>query len=68
MRSLPAPSSPMALLFLCVALAGQATAQCILEIPSFEIGGQGGAIFGGWQQFGAIGSVPDAHHGQKAAR
>jgi len=45
-----------------------ASAQCILANPSFEIGGTGGAVFGGWNQFGVVGSVDDSTHGFKAAR
>ena len=40
-----------------VALAlvtGTASAQCILANPSFELAGSGGAVFGGWNQFGAV--------------
>ncbi len=55
-------------LSLGVVFAGQAASQCILANPSFEIGGSGGATFGGWNQFGVVGSVNDAIHGFKAAR
>ena len=44
------------------------SAQCILANPSFEIGGSGGAVFGGWNQFGAVGPVSLAEHGRRAAR
>jgi hypothetical protein len=43
-------------------------AQCILANPSFEIGGTGGQEFGGWYQFGPIGSTSNAPHGAVAAR
>ncbi len=39
-----------------------------LANPSFEIAGSGGAVFGGWDQFGAIGSSNTAWHGSVAAR
>ncbi len=47
---------------------GQARAQCILANPSFELSGSGGHTFGGWNQFGVVGSVNVASHGSKAAR
>lgn len=56
---------------LCSALAffpQDATAQCIIANPSFEIGGSGSQVFGGWNQFGVVGSVSNAPHGSKAAR
>ncbi len=43
-------------------------AQCMLANPSFEIAGQAGALFGGWNQFGAVGSSTAAIHGRMAAR
>jgi hypothetical protein len=55
-------------LSLAVVSAGSAAGQCILANPSFEIGGQAGAVFGGWNQFGAIGAVTGAYHGAQAAR
>lgn len=55
-------------LSLGVVFSGQAGGQCILSNPSFEIAGSGGATFGGWNQFGVIGSVTEASHGSKAAR
>lgn len=48
--------------------ATRAQAQCMLANPSFEIGGQSGAVFGGWNQFGSVGSSTSAVHGAKAAR
>lgn len=45
-----------------------ASAQCMLANPSFEIAGQSGAVFGGWNQFGPVGSVTTALHGATAAR
>jgi len=44
------------------------SAQCILSNPSFEIGGSGGQVFGGWNQFGVVGATSDAPHGALAAR
>ncbi len=58
---------PLILILLTTA-AAPAAAQCILANPSFEVGGSGGAVFGGWNQFGVVGSASDAHHGQVAAR
>lgn len=49
-------------------LVSPAAGQCILANPSFELGGSGGAVFGGWNQFGAVGSVAIASHGSRAAR
>jgi hypothetical protein len=40
----------------------------MLANPSFEIAGQSGAVFGGWNQFGSVGSVTGALHGARAAR
>jgi hypothetical protein len=48
--------------------ARPAQAQCILANPSFEIAGSGGHTFGGWEQFGSVGSVSFASHGSVAAR
>ena len=58
----------IAVLSLGAALSGSAAGQCILANPSFELPGSGGAVFGGWNQFGAIGAVSNATHGAKAAR
>ncbi len=55
-------------LFLAAGFAGQAHGQCILANPSFEIAGSGDDVFGGWNQFGAVGSVAEATHGAAAAR
>ena len=61
--------SVVALILLLGALfTVQAAGQCILANPSFELVGSGGAIFGGWNQFGVVGSVTAATHGAKAAR
>ncbi len=49
-------------------IAGHAGGQCILANPSFEIDGSGGEVFGGWEQFGQVGSVTVASHGAQAAR
>jgi hypothetical protein len=48
--------------------ARPAHAQCILANPSFEVAGSAGRVFGGWNQFGAFGSTPNATHGAVAAR
>ena len=39
-----------------------------LANPSFEVPGSGGAVFGGWDQFGVIGSINTAYHGSVAAK
>jgi len=63
---------PAALPFLAVcfgiAAGGSASGQCLLANPSFEIGGSGGRLFGGWNQFGVVASSPTAAHGAVAAR
>jgi hypothetical protein len=41
--------------------------QCLLANPSFELSGSG-AVFGGWNQFGVVGSSTEATHGAVAAR
>lgn len=61
-------SLAVALLLLSNPLAEDALAQCILANPSFEIAGTGGARFGGWNQFGLVGSSTDAVHGAMSAR
>lgn len=61
------PATALALVFLVLSSA-EAPGQCILANPSFEIGGSGGAVFGGWSQFGTIGAVTTAVHGARAAR
>ncbi len=48
--------------------AGPALGQCMLANPSFELPGSLGAVFGGWNQFGPVGSSPNATHGAVAAR
>jgi len=59
----------VAALFAAVSLASdEAGAQCIISNPSFEVGGSGAQVFGGWNQFGAVGSVSNAPHGSFAAR
>jgi hypothetical protein len=66
-------SHPRRLLLVAVALAGVATlaatasAQCILANPSFEIAGSG-TVFGGWSQFGSVGSSTVCAHGHAAAK
>ncbi|MBC8384121.1 MAG: hypothetical protein H8E57_01220, partial [Candidatus Cloacimonetes bacterium] len=45
-----------------------AAGQCILANPSFEISGSGGNVFGGWNQFGDVGSDSEAVHGYYAAK
>jgi len=51
-----------------LAATAPAHAQCILANPSFEVGGSGGYVFGGWEQFGDVGSTGFATHGSAAAR
>jgi len=68
MRCKHARNALVALLTLSAAFTGQAFGQCILANPSFELGGSGGAVFGGWNQFGVVGTVATATHGSKAAR
>jgi FlgD Ig-like domain len=53
---------------LCLVGAVPALGQCILANPSFEIAGSSGPVFGGWNQFGNVGSVTLASHGHRAAR
>ena len=55
-------------LSLCFLYTGSAMGQCILSNPSFEIAGTGGPVFGGWNQFGNVGSTTSASHGHRAAR
>jgi hypothetical protein len=55
-------------LFLVLFAANGAQGQCMLANPSFEIGGSSGKVFGGWNQFGSIGSSTNATHGAVAAR
>ncbi|MEE8572803.1 MAG: hypothetical protein V3T20_06050, partial [Gemmatimonadota bacterium] len=56
------------LVVMSVIPSAEAPAQCILTNPSFEIGGSSGNVFGGWNQFGVIGSTSNATHGSVAAR
>ncbi|RPJ41485.1 MAG: hypothetical protein EHM19_11825, partial [Candidatus Latescibacterota bacterium] len=56
------------LLLLAGGLGGTSFGQCLFSNPSFEVGGTGGAVFGGWNQFGAVGSSSNATHGFAAAR
>lgn len=53
---------------LAVAGAASASAQCLLMNPSFEVAGSAGATFGGWNQFGSVGSSVTLAHGAVAAR
>lgn len=48
--------------------AGAATPPCMVANPSFELLGSGGAAFGGWNQFGPVGTSTRAVHGQRSAR
>lgn len=60
---------PALLLALLLALiAAESRAQCMLANPSFEIDGQSGAVFGGWNQFGPVGTSTSAVHGARGAR
>ncbi|MBN2184421.1 MAG: T9SS type A sorting domain-containing protein [Candidatus Krumholzibacteriota bacterium] len=53
----------------CLAfLAAGAQSQCIIANPSFEVGGSGGEVFGGWNQFGVVGSSATIVHGSAAAK
>ncbi len=54
-------------LLVVAALPHTALSQCILANPSFEVGGTG-TVFGGWSQFGNVGSTSNAWHGSVAAR
>lgn len=56
------------LLVLGVLSPSLAGAQCLLQNPSFEISGSGGAAFAGWNQFGPCGSTTSDVHGAVAAR
>jgi hypothetical protein len=56
------------LLLLGSSLPDEVRSQCILANPSFEIGDPGSAVFGGWNQFGVVGSSSVASHGAVAAR
>lgn len=60
--------SVASVLLLALLGVGQASAQCILANPSFEILGSSGEVFGGWNQFGSYGWVGEASHGSRAAR
>ncbi len=67
-RSSLAVSFPLPMLLCLMGTFGQASGQCILANPSFEIDGSGGAVFGGWEQFGQTGVVNVPSHGAQAAR
>jgi len=55
-------------IFLFLALYPQdSPGQCILANPSLELNGSG-TVFGGWNQFGVIGSSSEATHGAVAAK
>jgi hypothetical protein len=58
----------LSLILWCVPGVHTARAQCILANPSFEVSGSGSEVFGGWNQFGAVGSSTEATHGAVAAR
>ncbi len=62
------PLAAAALALLLVAAPRHAGAQCMLANPSFELSGSGGTVFGGWSQFGPVGSSTRALHGARAAR
>ncbi|MDH3215505.1 MAG: T9SS type A sorting domain-containing protein [Candidatus Krumholzibacteria bacterium] len=61
-------STVFLVLVLVIAGVGDSAAQCILANPSFELSGSGGPAFGGWNQFGVVGSSSNATHGAVAAR
>ena len=67
-KASPGAILPALVLAAVAALPGAAAAQCILANPSFEITGSGGAVFGGWNQFGSVGQTTAASHGARAAR
>lgn len=54
-----------AAILLCALSAASVRAQCQLANPSFELPGQNGALFGGWNQFGTVSAstimVPHGH-------
>jgi len=56
------------LLLSCVVGTYDALGGCMLANPSFEIGDSGANVFGGWNQFGSVGSTSEATHGSVAAR
>lgn len=69
MRPSPHRACAAAAMVLALSIAAHpAAAQCILANPSFELLGSGGATFGGWNQFGRVGSTTIADHGGRAAR
>jgi hypothetical protein len=61
-------SLSMVLVIALVASSGAAWGQCILANPSFEVGGSGGSVIGGWNHFGSVGTSPTAVHGLVSAR
>ncbi len=67
-RTLTAKGLLIVALGICTGIPSLAHGQCILANPSFEINGSGGAVFGGWSQFGHVGRVYVASHGSQAAR
>jgi hypothetical protein len=58
----------VASLTIAVAATPAAAVQCMLANPSFELAGSSGAAFGGWNQFGPVGSSSVAAHGRFSAR
>ena len=68
MKSRPAHTACALALLAATLFADPAAAQCILANPSFELLGSWGEVFGGWNQFGAVGWVGGADHGARAAR
>ena len=63
----PGQALIVGLLAVAVFFSTEAPAQCILANPSFEVGGSGGPVFGGWNQFGSVASSSEAWHGSTAA-
>jgi len=61
-------SLSIAVLLLASFAVNGAHGQCLLANPSFELGGTSGKVFGGWNQFGPVGSSSNATHGSVAAR
>ena len=59
---------PGIVLALGLFLAVDASAQCMLANPSFELAGSSGLTFAGWSQQGIVGVSSRATHGHVAAR
>ncbi len=66
--SRPPVAAVLLTLGLVLVAVRDSSAQCILANPSFELPGSAGQVFGGWSQFGPVGSTTNAPHGARAAR